>query len=184
MPSEAQKMRAGLPYQGADPELAALRERALGLCAQLQGAPLARRVRILQDLLGTVHENTARSFVPPFHCDYGSQIHLAEGVFINAGAIFLDVCDIRIGARTLIGPGVHIYTATHPLSAEERRSGLESGQPVTIGEDVWIGGGAIICPGVHIGDRTVIGAGAVVTRSLPADVVAVGNPARVQPSSR
>ena len=116
---------------------------------------------------------------PPFYCDYGDNIHLGEKVFFNFNCVVLDVADVHIGARTLFGPAAQVYTATHPMNAQERASGLESGKPIAIGEDVWIGGGAIICPGVTIGDRCVIGAGAVVTKDIPADHFAAGNPARI-----
>ena len=114
----------------------------------------------------------------PFFCDYGSQIELEEGVFFNFNCVLLDVCRIRIGANTLIGPAVQIYTPLHPLDARERRD-KEYGRPVTVGSDVWIGGGAVILPGVTVGDRAVIGVGSVVTRDIPADVFAAGNPCRV-----
>ena len=115
---------------------------------------------------------------PPFHCDYGSNIHLGEKVFFNFNCVVLDVCEVRIGSYTLFGPAVQLLTATHPLNAELRRK-QELGKPIMIGSDVWVGGGAIICPGVTVGSRTVIGAGSVVTRDLPDGVVAVGNPWRV-----
>ena len=116
---------------------------------------------------------------PPLYVDYGHRVTLGAGVFINFGATLLDVAPIRIGAHTQIGPNVQLLTPTHPLDAAERRAGWESAEPITIGENVWLGGGVIVCPGVTIGDNTVVGAGAVVTRDLPAGVVAVGNPARV-----
>ena len=116
---------------------------------------------------------------PPFYCDYGSNIKLGDKVFFNFNCIVLDVAQVTIGSRTLLGPNVQIYTATHPLHHQERASGLEFARPITIGEDVWIGGSAVICPGVTIGDRSVIGAGSVVTRDIPADVFAAGNPCRV-----
>jgi maltose O-acetyltransferase len=116
---------------------------------------------------------------PPFFCDYGSNIHLGKKVFFNFNCVVLDVCEVRIGDRTMFGPAVQVYAATHPLDAAERSSGRELGKPVVIGADVWVGGGAVICPGVTIGDRAVIGAGAVVTRDVPAGVFAAGNPCRV-----
>lgn len=115
---------------------------------------------------------------PPFYCDYGDGIYAAEGVFINFGAVILDGAKVTIGRKTLIAPGVHIYTAQHPLDADERDA-YENCLPVTIGERCWIGGHATICPGVTIGDRCVIGAGSVVTHDIPADSLAVGNPAKV-----
>ena len=116
---------------------------------------------------------------PPFYCDYGSNITLGDNVFFNFNCVVLDVTPVVIGSRVLFGPAVQIYAATHPLSAAERRSGLEAGKPVEIGDDVWVGGGAIICPGVQIGPESVIGAGSVVTRNIPARVLAAGNPCRV-----
>ena len=116
---------------------------------------------------------------PPFHCDHGDGIKLGEHVFVNANCTFLDGGYITIGAHTLVGPCVQIYTPHHPMDYQERRGSKEYAYPVTIGEDCWIGGGAIICPGVTIGNRCVIGAGSVVTKDIPDDSVAVGNPARV-----
>src|SRR5690606_23632183 len=115
---------------------------------------------------------------PPFFCDYGFNIHLGERVFFNFNCVVLDVCSVHIDSFTLFGPAVQIYTAMHPLNAQERRL-AEYGTPVRIGEDVWVGGGAIILPGVTIGSRTVIGAGSVVSRDIPDDVFAAGNPCRV-----
>lgn len=117
--------------------------------------------------------------VPPFHCDHGHGISIGEHVFVNSGCTFLDGAMVTIGAYSLIGPNVQIYTPTHPLEALARRTGEEHARPVTIGEDCWIGGGAIICPGVTIGARSVVGAGSVVTTDIPPDSVAMGNPARV-----
>ena len=115
---------------------------------------------------------------PPFYCDYGSNIYLGKRAFFNFNCVVLDVCEVTIGDFTLFGPAVQIYTPMHPMNAEQRRT-KEFGKPVAIGSDVWVGGGAIICPGVTIGDRAVIGAGSVVTRDIPADVFAAGNPCRV-----
>jgi maltose O-acetyltransferase len=116
---------------------------------------------------------------PPFFCDYGFNLELGERVYFNFNCVVLDVCQVRIGSFTLFGPAVQIYTATHPLGAMARRK-VESGRPISIGSDCWIGGGAIILPGVTIGDRSVIGAGSVVTRDVPADVMAAGNPCRAR----
>lgn len=115
----------------------------------------------------------------PFFCDYGYNIHLGDKIFFNFNCTILDVMPVKIGSRTFFGPNVQVYTAIHPLNAFDRASGLESAKSVVIGADCWIGGGAIICPGVTIGDRTVIGAGSVVTKDIPSDVLAVGNPCRV-----
>lgn len=131
----------------------------------------------LRELLGSVGEETWVR--PPFHCDYGWQTHLGPRSFVNFNAVFLDVARITIGADVQIGPNVQLLTATHPVEAEPRRAKWEAAQPITIGDNVWLGGGVIVLAGVIIGDNTVVGAGAVVTRDLPANVVAVGNPAGV-----
>lgn len=117
--------------------------------------------------------------MPPFHCDYGNRITLGENVFVNFNCCFLDGGTIKIGDYTLIGPAVQIYTPEHPMDYLKRRQTIEKSLAVTIGNDCWIGGGAVICPGVTIGDRCIIGAGSVVTRDIPSDSVAVGNPAKV-----
>ncbi len=116
---------------------------------------------------------------PPFYCDYGYNIKVGDKVFFNFNCVVLDVAEVIIGSRTLFGPNVQIYTATHPMNYKERASGLEFAKPIAIGEDVWIGGSAVICPGVSIGDRSVIGAGSVVTKDIPVDVFAAGNPSKV-----
>lgn len=116
---------------------------------------------------------------PPFYCDYGTNIIAGDNVFFNFNCVVLDVNQVKIGSRTLFGPNVQIYTATHPINYKERATGLEFAKPITIGEDVWIGGSVIICPGVTIGHRTVIGAGSVVTKDIPSDVFAAGNPCKV-----
>jgi maltose O-acetyltransferase len=177
--SERDRMLAGEPYDPNDPELVQLRARSVERCRRLLAiAPSdgeARRALLVElfkrggDTVG-IH--------PPFWCDYGVHIELGSRVFFNFDCVVLDVCPVRIGSYTQFGPAVQIYTATHPLDAALRRL-HESGRPVTIGEDVWVGGGAIILPGVTIGSRTVIGAGSVVTRDVPDDVVAAGNPCRV-----
>jgi maltose O-acetyltransferase len=130
----------------------------------------------LQKLLGAGGADV--SIQPPFYCDYGSNIYLGKNCYFNFNCVVLDVCPVRVGDITLFGPGVHIYAATHPENATLRRT-RELGKPVDIGADVWVGGAAIICPGVTIGSRTIIGAGSVVTRDIPAGVLAVGNPCRV-----
>ncbi len=179
MRTEKDKMLAGELYDPFDPALVAERELARELCLLLNASredDPAGRAAIVTRLLGTP---TDAFIQPPFFCDYGSNITLGRKVFFNFNCVILDVCAVAIGNHVLFGPGVQIYTATHPLDAAIRRSGLESAAPISIGDDVWIGGGAIVCPGVTIGARTVIGAGSVVTRDIPADVVAVGNPCRV-----
>lgn len=178
MKSEREKMLAGELYDAQAPELVAARERAQSLCMRINGLPAGepQRQRLLDDLLGAC--GTKVTITSPFFCDYGTNIEVGEGVFLNCNCVLLDVCRIRIGSFTLIGPAVQIYTPLHPLDAGLRRR-QEYGRPVDIGSDVWIGGGAIILPGVRIGDRAVIGAGSVVTRDVPDDVFAAGNPCRV-----
>ncbi len=179
MASEREKMLAGEPYDPADPELVAARARARGLCWALNAsgdAETAAARRSLIELFG-VGGDTVR-LQPPFFCDYGANIELGHSVYFNFNCVVLDVCRVRIGDFSLFGPAVQIYTPLHPFDAAARR-GKESGKPVEIGSDVWVGGGAIVLPGVRIGDRAVIGAGSVVTRAVPADVFAAGNPCRV-----
>jgi maltose O-acetyltransferase len=132
---------------------------------------------LLAEQFGAVGEGAV--IRPPFHCDYGYNIHLGKDVFLNFNCVILDVVKVTIGDGTQIGPAVQIYTADHPRDPAQRKAGLETGRPVSIGRNVWIGGGAIILPGVTIGDDAVIGAGSVVTRDVPAGATAVGNPARV-----
>jgi maltose O-acetyltransferase len=171
-------MIAGELYDPLDPELARARQQARELCRQLNmSAPDAvdERRQLLNALFGTP---TDAWLEPPFYCDYGRNITLGPKVFFNFNCVVLDVMPVRIGAHTLFGPAVQIYTAMHPTDAEERRRGLEFAKAVTIGADVWVGGAAVICPGVTIGDRAVIGAGSVVTRDVPADTFAAGNPCR------
>jgi maltose O-acetyltransferase len=172
-------MLAGELYYPLDPELVACRLRARELCRAFNNAAEADEVerrRILRELVGAGGDDV--SIQPPFYCDYGSNIYLGTNCYFNFNCVVLDVCPVRVGDFTLFGPGVHIYTATHPVNAELRRT-REFGKPVEIGSDVWVGGAAIICPGVKIGSRAIIGAGSVVTRDIPASVLAVGNPCRV-----
>ena len=179
MRSERQKMLAGELYDAMDPELVAARERARDLCQALNAtreAEQEERRRILRQLLGAGGDTVWMQ--PPFFCDYGTNIELGERVFFNFNCVVLDVCPVRIGSFTLFGPAVQIYTPLHPLAADLRRR-EEFGKPVEIGSDVWVGGGAIILPGVRIGSRAVIGAGSVVTRDIPECVLAAGNPCRV-----
>lgn len=135
------------------------------------------RVQILRSLLP--NSGLDIWLQPPFYCDYGYNIILGDNVFFNFNCVVLDVMKVEIGSRTLIGPNVQIYTATHPMNYRERAEGVEFAKPVKIGKDVWIGGSTVICPGVSIGDRSVIGAGSVVTKDIPSDVFAAGNPCRV-----
>jgi maltose O-acetyltransferase len=179
MATEREKMIAGELYNALDPELVALRGRARDLCRELNATAESdqeRRKAILVELFGEGGDSVWMQ--PPFYCDYGSNIRLGKRVFFNFSCIVLDVCEVSVGDFTQFGPGVQILTPLHPMDAELRRS-QEFGKPVEIGSDVWVGGGALILPGVRIGSRTVIGAGSVVTRDLPGDVFAAGNPCRV-----
>lgn len=179
MASQREKMVAGELYDPFDPELVAARGRARDLCQALNATRESEqdeRRRILRELFGAGGDTVWMQ--PPFYCDYGSNISLGERVFFNFNCVVLDVCPVRIGDFTLLGPAVQILTPLHPLDAELRRD-QEYGKPITIGSDVWIGGGAVIMPGVTIGSRSVIGAGSVVTRDIPDGVIAVGNPCRV-----
>jgi maltose O-acetyltransferase len=180
MPSEWEKMVAGELYDPLDAELSAARRRARELTKALNDSrddESERRASLLGQLLGSAGPGVW--IEPPFYCDYGRNIQLGAKVYFNFQCVVLDVAPVRIGDGVLLGPGVHLYTATHPLNAAERRLGLEFAKPIEIAADVWIGGGAIVCPGVRIGAGTVIGAGSVVTRDLPAGVLAAGNPCRV-----
>ena len=177
--TERLKMLSGELYDPMDPELVTARASARDLCQDLNATRESHQVerrRILQTLFATGGDSVWMQ--PPFYCDYGSNIELGERVFFNFNCVVLDVCRVRIGRFTLFGPAVQIYTATHPLDADLRRK-AEFCKPVEIGSDVWVGGGAIILPGVRIGSRAVIGAGSVVTRDIPDDVLAAGNPCRV-----
>jgi maltose O-acetyltransferase len=138
---------------------------------------MEQRIKALRQLIPSQGGNVW--IEPPFYCDYGYNIELGDKVYFNFNCVILDVMKVQIGANTLIGPGVQIFTAMHPMNWKERASGLEFAKPVSIGSDVWIGGGAIICPGVSIGNRSVIGAGSVVTKDIPGNVFAAGNPCRV-----
>jgi maltose O-acetyltransferase len=180
MDTEREKMLRGEPYDPSDPELVDARRRARELTAEfndtMPGATDRRR-SLLRDLLGTVGGEV--HVEPPFRCDYGDHISVGDGFYANFDCVVLDVCPVEFGEHCLLGPGVHVYTATHPLDPEERASGLESGRSVAIGDDVWIGGQAVVNPGVTVGDGAVIGSGAVVTDDVPPNVVVQGNPAEV-----
>lgn len=179
MRTEIEKMLAGELYDALDPELIDARERARDLCQDLNATcerEQAVRRQIMTALLGGGGDTV--SMQPPFYCDYGSNIYLGERVYFNFNCVVLDVCEVKIGDFTFFGPAVQIYTASHPLNAELRRT-QEFGKPVSIGSDVWVGGGTIILPGVTIGSKTVIGAGSVVTKDVPDGVLAAGNPCRI-----
>jgi maltose O-acetyltransferase len=178
--SNRERMLAGDQYIADDPDLAREGNRAAVLTARFNataGDDHAGRDRILRELLGGVGEGTV--IRPPFRCDYGYQTHVGARTFANWGLVSLDVGRITIGDDVQIGPNVQLLTATHPVEPDPRRAKWEGSRPITIGNNAWLGGGVIVCPGVSIGDNTVVGAGAVVVRDLPANVVAVGNPARV-----
>ncbi|MFI6327870.1 sugar O-acetyltransferase [Micromonospora chersina] len=173
------RMLAGEPYIADDPEIIADLDRAARLNERFNRSSAddpEGRLAALRELLGSVGED---SWVrPPFHCDYGHQTHLGPRCFVNFNAVFLDVARITIGADVQIGPHVQLLTATHPVDPAARRDKWEAAEPITIGDNVWLGGGVIVLAGVTIGENTVVGAGAVVTRDLPPNVVALGNPAR------
>jgi maltose O-acetyltransferase len=177
--TEKEKMLAGETYFANDKELAAERTRAKKLLHRLNVTEYlmnGNTRNILRALLPNAHK---RIYIePPFHCDYGYNIESGENVYFNVNCVVLDTMKIKIGDNVFFGPGAHIYTASHPLNAIERRT-IECSKPVTIGDDCWIGGNTVICPGVTIGNRCVIGAGAVVTKDIPDDSLAVGNPAKV-----
>ncbi|MDP9830467.1 sugar O-acetyltransferase [Kineosporia succinea] len=178
--SMTERMRAGDLYIADDPEIAEASFVALDLMSAYNAttarqAPLRRR--ILEQLLGGIGE--ASEIRPPLHVDYGTNIRIGARCFANFGLTALDVATITIGDDVQIGPHVQLLTPTHPVDPELRRAKWEAAEPVVIGDNVWLGGGVVVCPGVTIGENTVVGAGSVVTRDLPANVVAVGSPARV-----
>jgi maltose O-acetyltransferase len=173
-------MLAGQLYIANDPELRADNRRAMRLVEELNASPRdepQERRAILTELLGAFGQDA--EIRPPLYCDYGSQIHVGARTFINFGLVALDVATITIGEDVQIGPNVQLLTPTHPLEAELRRAKWEAAKPITISDNVWLGGGVIVLAGVAIGENTVVGAGAVVTKDLPNNAVAVGNPARV-----
>lgn len=181
-------MLRGEPYNSRDPELLALAHRARALLAQLAATPstdAVARSAILTSLLGGVGP---RVWVePPFFCDYGAHVYVGADTFVNVNCVFLDAAEIRVGANVLIGPGVQLLTVSHPLRAADRILAHDSGapyrtsaRPITIGDRVWLGAGTIVLPGVTIGADTTIGAGSIVTRDIPPNTLAFGNPCRVQ----
>lgn len=178
--TEKEKMLSGELYRPEDEALSALRDEARNLCYvfnQTNENQKAYRRQIIHKLLGQVGENV--NIHPSFHCDYGFPITVGDNFYANYDCIILDVCPVTIGDNVMLGPRVCIYTAEHPLDAAVRASGVESGKPVTIGNNVWIGGNTIINPGVKIGHNTVIGSGSVVTKDIPDNVIAAGNPCRI-----
>ncbi len=174
-----ERMLAGDLYIADDPEIGRRLERAMRLAARYQATYVDERDQakaVLAELLGSVGEDV--EIRPPLFVDYGSNITVGARTFVNYHLTALDVAAITIGEDCQIGPNVQLLTPTHPVEPGPRRDKLEAARPITIGDNVWIGGGAVVCPGVTIGDNSVIGAGAVVTKDIPANVVAVGNPAR------
>ncbi|WP_298156228.1 sugar O-acetyltransferase [Flavobacterium sp.] len=177
--TEKEKMLAGDHYFANDKELSAERLRAKKLLHRLNVTEYVfngNSRNILRELLPNAHRHLY--IEPPFHCDYGYNIHSGENVYFNVHCVVLDTMKITIGNNVFFGPNVHIYAATHPLDAVSRRK-TEFSKPVTIGNDCWIGGNTVICPGITIGDGVTIGAGSVVTKNIPDNVLAAGNPARV-----
>jgi maltose O-acetyltransferase len=178
--SQRERMLAGELYFADDPQLATDSQRALKLTSQFNASdptdPQARRA-LLAELLGSVGEGS--EIRPPLYCDFGYQTHVGARTFVNFGVVLLDVATIRIGDDVQVGPNVQFLTPTHPVEPEARRAKWEAAKPISVGDNVWLGGGVIVGPGVSIGENTVVGAGAVVIKDLPANVIAVGNPARV-----
>jgi maltose O-acetyltransferase len=180
MKNEKEKMLNGEMYNPADTELVKGRENARRLTRlfnQTLETEVEKRTELLKELFGTTGDNIY--IEPTLRCDYGYNLHVGENFYANFDCVFLDVCEIRIGDNCFIAPGVHIYTATHPINPYERISGKEYGKPVTIGDNVWIGGRAVINPGVTIGNNVVIASGAVVTKGVPDNVVVGGNSAKI-----
>ena len=179
MASEQEKMIAGQLYYAAEPMLVAAREKAHAICHDYNSTPNGgpHKNDLLTQLMGQVGQNC---FIePPFFCDYGYNIFLGDDVYLNVNCTILDCAPVRIANGVKFGPGVQVYTAGHPIDPGDRAKGLEFATPIAIDANVWIGGGSILLPGVRIGPNTVVGAGSVVTKSLPANVVAVGNPCKV-----
>lgn len=178
--TEKEKMLNGELYEAWDPQLTEERMRArrlVRLFNQTDETENERRTELLQTLFGSAAG--AVSVEPNFRCDYGYNIHVGDNFYANYDCVLLDVCEIRIGDNCLLAPGVHIYTAAHPIDPVLRSAGPEYGKPVRIGSNVWIGGRAVINPGVTIGDNVIVASGAVVTRDVPDNVIVGGNPARI-----
>lgn len=178
--TEKEKMLSGQMYDPMDPQLCKEREAARTQFQHINTIPeieKEKRDSLFYELIGSAGKGLW--IEPPFYCDYGSNISLGDHVFMNFNCCILDVMEVKIGNNVMLAPNVQIYTATHPLEAKARNSGREFAKGITIGNDVWIGGGAIICPGVTIGNGVVIGAGAVVTKDIPDNVFVGGNPAKI-----
>jgi maltose O-acetyltransferase len=178
--SNRERMLAGDLYIADDPESGRLAREALRLADAYQRAEIAGEARAREHLAALLGSLGADAYVkPPLFVDYGENVHVGARTFINYNLTALDVAEIRIGEDCQLGPNVQLLTPTHPIAPQPRKDKLEAAKPITLGDNVWLGGGVIVCPGVSIGDNTVVGAGAVVTKDLPANVVAMGNPARV-----
>jgi maltose O-acetyltransferase len=177
--SQIERMQAGELYQAFDPEVRALYVRAQERVRAVNATAVEDvdgRRPLLLELLGSFGEDS--NLLPPVQCDYGRNVRIGDRVFVNFGCFFIDTRDITLGDEVLVGPACQFLSADHPLDAGRRRAGWESGRPITVGAGAWLGGGAIVLPGVTIGENAVIGAGSVVTRDVPPNVVAAGNPAR------
>lgn len=179
--TEKEKAKLGMWYDANnDEELLAQRVKAKSKCFQYnQTDPLeqTKKDKILEELFGNLPDGL--EIIQPFLCDYGNHIHLQEHVFINSNCYFMDCADIMVGKHVFIGPNCGFYTAQHPLDYVKRNAGLELAKPITIGDNVWLGGNVVVLPGISIGEGTVIGAGSVVTKDIPSGVIAIGNPCRV-----
>ena len=178
--TEKEKMLSGELYDASDSRLKSERRKSRNLLKKYNDSEdehTLLRKEILKELIGGYSKGLY--IEPPFYCEYGTNISVGENVFFNFNCVLMDANKISIGARTRIGPNVHIYAASHPMEYQIRAEALELGKPIEIGEDVWISGSVIICPGVSIGDRTVIGAGSIVTKDIPSDCFAAGNPCKV-----
>lgn len=180
MKSEFEKMRSEELYDFSDPVIDASLRHAQQLCARLQTMTLSDPDyrAVIEELIPDLPQSA--TICPPFRCDHGHGIRLGEGVFLNHNCTLLDGAQITIGRHTLIGPNCQLYTPQHPFDYLERRETRETAYPITIGEDCWLGGGVVVCPGVTIGDRTIIAAGSVVTKDIPSDSLVAGNPAVVK----
>ena len=175
--TEKEKMICGELYDAGDKELVNERKRARQILAKINKNCEKVKIDELKKLIPSADETTGVQ--APFYCDYGYNIQIGKNFYVNFNAIFLDVCPIKIGDNCMFGPNVQLYTATHPINPIERNSGYEYGKPITIGNNVWIGGGAIVYPGVSIGDNSIIAAGAVIVKDVPNNVIVGGNPAKV-----
>lgn len=178
--SELEKQKRGEEFQNNSEEISKAKIRARSLCQKLNGIPIedADAIRsAVKELFGSCGQNL--TLKTPFFCDFGYNVHIGENVLINYNSVFLDAAPITVGDNSFLGPMTGLYTVSHPLDAERRNEGFVSGRPITIGKNVWMGGGCTVLPGITIGDNSVIGAGSVVTKDIPANVIAAGNPAKV-----